>query len=289
MADNRVALVQGKRKKEKSVTMQNIMKRLGPSLFKITPISNPINYAKYMNSAYKVDFYVLQNAINGAMYDEQKNNETKAVSIYVPLPFFKEDSPYKSKNYKAIYGYTYTDKYTKVIEEQKSDYQRVIEKWTDTIQFPNFKSFKEFYEKCDEIMCTDWYKMDETGKCYGGFYEYPEDSFEKANAFTLSQRKNALELYKLPYPDHVLLETVHIGCETRHESVSFSDLVCKEVAKRYASEISHIKNIFPLTDLISDDMIDLIVDNYLAKLPSKVPLFPENWSEKDFIYHGFQY
>jgi hypothetical protein len=82
---------------------------------------------------------------------------------------------------------------------------------------------KEFMELYNKITCTDWSKMDEHGECFGGFWQYPEGSLERENAFELTGNKNGRCLWKLPFPKYFLIKTIEIGCGNREESVRYSN------------------------------------------------------------------
>lgn len=84
----------------------------------------------------------------------------------------------------------------------------------------------DFSEEFNNNACTEWYKMDEFGESFGGYWKYPEDSYEKKNAFILTGKKNCEKLYELPYPKKVLLKTIDIGCRMRVECVRYSNFLC---------------------------------------------------------------
>jgi len=122
-------------------------------------------------------------------------------------------------------------------------------------------SFNEFNEQCNSEMCSDWNKQDEHGKCFGGFWNFPEDSFERTNAYSLSGRKSILCLFKLPYPIPVLLKTIGIGCRNRQESVRYSNFLCEWLARKY-----QMLNQKPL--------------------PARIPYLVPEFDEKQYIYEG---
>ncbi len=84
----------------------------------------------------------------------------------------------------------------------------------------------EFYRWLDETLCTDWNKMDEYGESYGGYWQYPEHSYERINAGTLSRHDNIQALIALPYPRTLIMWTINIGCSNRHESVRYTNTMC---------------------------------------------------------------
>lgn len=106
---------------------------------------------------------------------------------------------------------------------------------------PAFESYKkvpemtkeEFIAKFEDMACTDWSKMDEHGECYGGFWKYPEGSYERTNAYTLSRETNREKLWELPYPKSFVLKTIEFGCSNRQESVRFSNFICEWARRKY--------------------------------------------------------
>ena len=93
-------------------------------------------------------------------------------------------------------------------------------------------TFEEFYQEYDELACSDWSKQDREGECYGGFYKYPEDSYERIHAYDLSRADNGKGLWELPYPKEVVMETVELGCYNRMESVNYSNFLCEWVKRK---------------------------------------------------------
>lgn len=88
-------------------------------------------------------------------------------------------------------------------------------------------SFEDFYEKFDDIACTEWSKMNTTGDdWYVGFWKAEEGSEENKNAWYLTRRQNARALFDLPYSKTFLLKTVSNGCANRMESVRYSNFLC---------------------------------------------------------------
>lgn len=101
---------------------------------------------------------------------------------------------------------------------KKNSYDKLIVIWskpTGTLKFEEFEILCGF--------CSDWYKMDEHGERYGGFWKYPEDSYEYINAYELSYKKNTNCLWNLPWPKHFLIHTVKQGCNSLNESVRYSN------------------------------------------------------------------
>lgn len=96
---------------------------------------------------------------------------------------------------------------------------------------PNVMTEDEFYKEYDKIACSDWSKQDEHGECFGGFWKYPDGSYEKENAYRLSREANGKALFKLPYSHSLIFETIKIGCGNRYESVRYSNFLCEYVKK----------------------------------------------------------
>lgn len=112
-------------------------------------------------------------------------------------------------------------------------YCELIEKWLNNKEY----TFSEFFEIYDETACSEWSKQDRHGKCYSGFWDYPEGTYERDNAYTLSRNDNCQGLYDLPYPKEVIIETIKMGCSNRMESVRYSNFIC-EWLKRKMEQIN---------------------------------------------------
>jgi len=82
--------------------------------------------------------------------------------------------------------------------------------------------FKEWLE---EHCCSDWSKQDRHGECYGGFWRYPDGSYEKENAYMLSREDNIEGMLELPFPRSILKWSVIQGCNSRNESVRYSNFI----------------------------------------------------------------
>lgn len=103
------------------------------------------------------------------------------------------------------------------------EYKKV---WEDKDEDFNF--IEEFYN----TVCTEWYKMDRHGECYGGFWQYPEGSYERENAWKLSGDDNCQALCDLPYPKKFILHTIKIGCAMRTECVPFTVYLCEWMKRK---------------------------------------------------------
>ena len=91
---------------------------------------------------------------------------------------------------------------------------------------------KEFLEWLNDNCCGDWYKQDRHGKCLGGFWQYPEGSYARENAYALSGEDNFKGLCELPYPRELIKETIRIGCSNRMESVRYSNFICEWIKRK---------------------------------------------------------
>lgn len=113
----------------------------------------------------------------------------------------------------------------------KALYEELVQIWKKGEEM----SFKEFYEYCNNEMCSDWSKMDKHGKYFEGYYDYPEGSNEREYAWNWTRRTNIVELFKLPYPLRLLLETIELGCSNRYESVRYSTFLCEWIRRKYST------------------------------------------------------
>jgi len=103
-------------------------------------------------------------------------------------------------------------------------------------------TYETFKEEFGHAACSDWHKMDKYGECYGGYWNYPEDSKERENAWDLSYEENCKSLYDLPYPKDFILHTVKVGCNNRRESVPYTNLLC-EYMKRQMDRMNQPKSL----------------------------------------------
>jgi hypothetical protein len=145
---------------------------------------------------------------------------------------------------------------------EKTYYESLVRLWQQNEEI----TFKAFYEICDEQMCTEWNTKDEYGTDFGGYWNTLKNSNEYHNAPEWTRRKNIVELFKLPYPPRVLLETVTLGCKNRMESVQVSNFLCEWIRRKYAQ---------------------LHKDEIACTLPPRVARFDtEQWNEEAFIRTG---
>lgn len=101
----------------------------------------------------------------------------------------------------------------------------LVKKWNTNKQY----SFDEFYEKCDELACTEWNKMNREGEYFTGKIY---DSDEYYDAWDLTRKDNFLALWELPYPKEVILETIIIGCRNLKECVRYSNFICEWIKRK---------------------------------------------------------
>jgi hypothetical protein len=119
-----------------------------------------------------------------------------------------------------VNGYKLFDCKENIFDEQQ--FNQLNDKWNDKTM--DYSKFSDLYEK---DACSEWAKQDRYGNCFGGFWKYPEGSDEKKNAYNLSREDNCKGLYELPYPKEFILETIEIGCNSRLESVRYSNFLCE--------------------------------------------------------------
>lgn len=102
-------------------------------------------------------------------------------------------------------------------------------------------TFEEWRQAMEKTCCSDWMKQDRHGVCFGGFWRYPEGSYEKENAYNLSFEDNCMGMFELPFSKELLLETIEIGCCNRLESVRYSNFLCVWLQRKRAA-IDKAKN-----------------------------------------------
>jgi len=106
-------------------------------------------------------------------------------------------------------------------------FEDLVDTWQSATNFP---TFEEFLEVAETDLCTDWYKMDVNGEAFGSvYYQGNHDQ-----AFLYTGRENMLALYRLPYPDTLLLEVARMGCSLRQESVRDLNFLCVWLERKYA-------------------------------------------------------
>lgn len=129
--------------------------------------------------------------------------------------------------------------YNYAIELSETETMNGYELYKNEVPFMNYDSYvkiiqesyesqdddKTFREWLEEQCCSDWAKQDRHGDCYGGFWEYPDGSYEKENAYMLSREDNINGMLELPFPRSILKWSVIQGCGNRMESVRYSNFI----------------------------------------------------------------
>lgn len=129
---------------------------------------------------------------------------------------------------------------------------------------PNTMTKEEFMDKYYGVACSDWSKQDECGECYGGFWKYPEDSYEYKNAWDLSRTANGEALYKLPYSHALIFETIELGCANRQESVRYSNSFCEYVKRKLTNKTKWISRL-TVIDFLKHSLSTAISENLNEK------------------------
>lgn len=120
-------------------------------------------------------------------------------------------------------------------------------------------TLEEFMTAYRDEACSDWCKMSDKGESYGGFWEYPEGSMERENAYELSQDYNGRKLYGLPFPKRFLFETIKIGCDNRMESVRYSNFLGVWMTRKLA-QLERWTCVIVLRKRLSDDLVRAVAD-----------------------------
>lgn len=121
-------------------------------------------------------------------------------------------------------------------------YLELLEIWNDKTEY----TYEEFMEKYDNEACSDWCKKDRHGKCYGGYWRYPEGSYEKEHAWELSRKDNGQGLWELLNPHNFIFQTIKIGCNNRRESVRYSNFLGEWMTRKMQlmkEEVKSLKDI----------------------------------------------
>lgn len=161
----------------------------------------------------------------------------RAPGLYFPKPYCKDESrvvarrseiqpswfnqPLVMKESEIVNGYALYDTDDPLMFYNV--FESLLPTFTEKEDPPmSLETFLELYE--DEA-CTEWSKMTDHGECFGGFWDYPEDSIEYENKWNLTRNYNGRKLYQLPFPKRFLIETMKIGCNNRMESVRYSNFI----------------------------------------------------------------
>jgi hypothetical protein len=161
---------------------------------------------------------------------DQINNQIKMVMMDHPYYKFKQsrDSPIgktdvlSNKNLltsstEKVNGYSlYNIAYDYFSYDE---FEKIMKTWDDATEI----DYETFHEWMSDEACTEWYKMDDHGDSYVGFWKFPEGSKEKKNAWQMTFDKNVKCLYDLPFGKSFLKWTINYGCSSGGESVRFSN------------------------------------------------------------------
>ena len=120
---------------------------------------------------------------------------------------------------------------------RKYSYDKFIKHWNENKHYDQKKFLSSYKKKT----CTGWGKVDKNGDYYVGYYNYPEGSYERNNAYFLTRKANGLALWDLPYPKKVVLKTIRYGCATSvgKESPRYCNFLCEWV-KRKMEQMSKV-------------------------------------------------
>lgn len=166
------------------------------------------------------------------------DNEIRKINdrINELVPEFKKDVGFAADDY--INGY-HIGKFAKFNFPYEL-FCEFKEKWQDDTKI----SFKKFREMFSDACCTEWYKHDHYGNCYGGPWDCPEGSYAKVNAWRLCGIQNCRALYKLPYPKKFILYAIKIGCGYRLDTVPFVNYMCewtkRKIEQMYQKPLNHL-------------------------------------------------
>ena len=116
--------------------------------------------------------------------------------------------------------------------------------WNKNRKYTQYEFLDIFYS----IASREWGKITIEGEYYEGFYDYPEESYEKLNAYELTFEKNALALWDLPYPHEVILETIIYTNSQFNRCVRKSNFLCEWI-KRKRNQLKFIAIIPKLEDI----------------------------------------
>lgn len=126
-----------------------------------------------------------------------------------------------------------------------------------------------------DTCCSDWRKQDPNGECFEGPWSQPEGSFAQENAYDLCMHIAIWAMWRLPFSKDLLLESIHIGCNNRRESVRYSNFLCvwfqrKRMAMRKAVKAAFTPRLLECTPLLPD-LVNIVVDySHLNPFPEDV-------------------
>ncbi len=93
-------------------------------------------------------------------------------------------------------------------------------------------SYDEFVKILEDKFCSDWYKEDVNGECYGGYWEYPKGSYERENAYDLTFKSQCDGLWNLPYPKQMIIEMINHACCRRMDNVRGVNCLCEWIKQK---------------------------------------------------------
>lgn len=189
--------------------------------------SDFINFKNYYCRRMGIHFYMDQ----GPYWENIKEVYNKKQELVIQQNqmaalFYSEESKVIMTCEEEVNGYhlwTVTDNANIMSYEDFLEYRKISDKYISDEEFLEW-----LYDNC----CSDWAKQDRHGECYGGFWQYPEGSEERKNAWTLSKEDNFKGLCQLPYPRELIKETIKMGCATREESVRYSNFICEWIKRK---------------------------------------------------------
>ncbi len=165
---------------------------------------------------------------NGPYGEDLKNIREKKVELSKTIEtgrkFYLLENLVPMEESEIVNGYALYS-----IHDDIMDYEQFVEMYNKRTIGVNDELFREWL---DDHCCSDWAKQDKNGECYGGYWSYPDGSYEKENAYELSREDNLNALCALPYPREIIKDTVTIGCGNRMESVRYSNCMCEWVKRK---------------------------------------------------------
>ena len=93
-------------------------------------------------------------------------------------------------------------------------------------------SYEEFVTILKDKCCSDWYKEDVNGECFGGYWAYPEGSYEKVNAWNLTFQSQCKGLWNLPYPKQMIIAMIQHVCCRRIDNVRGVNCLCEWIKRK---------------------------------------------------------
>ena len=129
-----------------------------------------------------------------------------------------------------------------------------LKKYAKVVYIKNYQSFKNFFNRYNNSLI---------------FYNIKD------------HRKFLLDVYKLPYPDHLLKLLMLKKYYLRIDDIKY---LCEKIYEmHYLKTKPNIDQVFPI-NMISD--VAEIVLKYAYELPRKKPIFSKKFKEHKFILHG---